>query len=127
MPGAQTLPPPAGQQSTTPPQPSAMNPQFFAPHVAFVQGGAPQSPGFIGSPPHVWPIGHVVGQLMMPPHPSDCGPQSPGPHVVFVGTQPPPSPLDDDELEPPHLLGPPPPHVPDSHVPQLIRFPQPSF
>src|SRR4051794_15829876 len=76
----------AGQQSTTPPQPSAMKPQFAAPHVFFTHGGAPHRLG-VPPPPHVSPTTHETGQLMTLPQPSAIGPQSPGAHVVLVGTQ----------------------------------------
>jgi hypothetical protein len=34
-----------GQQSIEPPQPSAMKPQFWVPHVFFTHGGAPHTLG----------------------------------------------------------------------------------
>src|SRR3954470_17799022 len=56
-PGGQTTLAP--QQLTTPPQPSATNPQFCdAEHVFFTHGGAPQRLG-VPPPPHVCPAGHA--------------------------------------------------------------------
>jgi hypothetical protein len=100
-------------QSSVPPQPSEIEPQFL-PCAAHVVGVQPQT--FAApAPPHV--CGEVqAGQLSKPPQPSDFCPQSPvwqvrGTHRLA-----------------PHWLGPAPPQfgVAVGHVPQSYVPPHPS-
>jgi hypothetical protein len=104
MAGAMHAPP----QETTPPQPSATDPQFIPTGqlVIGVQGGAPQT-FWVPVPPHTWPLGQVLPQSRIPPHPLESLPQF-APAVAQVsGTHRPPSLL----VPPPHTLDVPPPQV----------------
>ena len=68
-------------QSSVPPQPSGMLPQFM-PRAAHVVGVHPQTFA-VPPPPHVCGAVHA-GQSRTPPQPSDFCPQSFGPHVPGV-------------------------------------------
>jgi hypothetical protein len=68
-------------QSSVPPQPSGMLPQFL-PCATHVVGVHPHLLA-VPPPPHVWGAVHP-GQSSVPPHPSDFFPQSLVPHVPGV-------------------------------------------
>jgi hypothetical protein len=112
---------------TTPPQPSATEPQFIpAGHCVTVgvHGGVPHWPA-TPAPPQTWPVGQVVAHVRMPPQPSAMSPHAPAGHVFFTHV-PPSAPT---TLPPPQTLGvPPPPQTwGGTQPPQAaVVFPHPS-
>jgi hypothetical protein len=105
MAGAVQAPP----QETTPPQPSATDPQFIPAEqlVIGVHAGLPHIFA-VPAPPQSWPLGQVLPQSRMPPHPSAILPQLPLWQVVMGMHFPPSGPT---TPLPQTLAVPPPPQV----------------
>ena len=115
---------------TTPPQPSAIGPQF-APTLAHVFGAHAVPPQTLGVPPPPQDLGtaHVPQVGRSPPQPSATGPQFAPTLAHVLGVQAgPPSTVPGTPV--PHRLGPAPPQISPAavlHVPQLAMTPpQPS-
>src|SRR5215471_10304533 len=86
---------PAGQaaaQSSEPPHPLPMIPQYWPPLGRQVAPGQVVEPQALGmpAPPQVWPAGQLLPQSTTPPQPSPIRPQywPPGSVQVRLGVQP---------------------------------------
>ena len=116
-------------QSTIPPHPSAILPQFAPWQVTGMHcpPSAPTTalPHTLDVPPPPQVCGNVHGwqYAVTPSQPSACGPQRPGWSAHVFGLHVPPS-----GWLPPHLLGPPPPQKSGAlHVPHASTPPHPSL